>query len=54
MASIVKRDECMVFVTNSEVKRQLLRPKLRLEDNIRIDLKTNRMGGWWPHSYGSG
>jgi len=44
----------MVFVTKPEVKRQILKPKRRWEDNIRIDLKTNKMGGWWPHWYGSG
>jgi hypothetical protein len=42
------------FVGNPEEKRQLARPRSRLADNIKMDLKRNKFGGCGLDLSGSG
>jgi hypothetical protein len=41
-----KRDAYRVLVGKPEGKRQLRKPRLKLEDNIKIDLQEVGLGAW--------
>jgi hypothetical protein len=48
------KNTCRVLVTKSLEKRQLGRPRRRLEDNMRKDLKDRERcceDGWWMELY---
>jgi hypothetical protein len=46
-----KRGVCRVLVGKPEGKRPLGRPRLRLEDNIKMDIQEVDMGVWTGSSW---